>query len=190
MSLLEPLGWLSKDRARARELRDPHADLCALATVDSRHRPQLRTLVLRNLDDRLAVFVNATSPKWSSMGHVAVMVYLASLGVQYRLECDTEPVPAETVKRHWRLRPDIPKRMDWLYERHPQSSALNSRDELLEGLEAAPPHSPLNAPDSARGLYLIPHQVERLNVKHASGVHDRRRWQAVDGTWHPSVLVP
>ncbi len=190
LSDMDPLRWLENDRARAHESQDAHANLCALATVDSHNQPQMRTLVLRDLDDRLAIFVNATSPKWPAMDRVAVMVYLASLGVQYRLNCDTEPMPAATVKQHWQLRPAIPKRLDWLYERHNQSSELASREQLLAALAAVSVPTPLVAPESARGLYLKPHRIERLNVNHANGVHDRRRWQLMDGRWHEHVLVP
>ncbi len=70
---MSPLQRLREDRARARALQDPYADLCALATVDVRSHPQVRTLVLRDLDNGLAVFVNATSPKWRTMNRVAAM---------------------------------------------------------------------------------------------------------------------
>lgn len=187
---MNPFRRLQEDRARARELNDPYAELCALATVDSSRNPQVRTLVLRDLDDRLALFVNATSPKWPSMDCVAAVIFLASLDIQYRLECRTEPVPAETVQASWQLRPDIPKRLDWLYEERPQSSAMARREELLSELAAAPVPNPLVAPDSARGLYLVPHRIERLDVNHDSGVHDRRLWSLADGAWLERTLVP
>ena len=186
----DPVRRLREERARARNLEDPYAELCALATVDSHNRPQVRTLVLRDLDDRLAVFVNASSPKWPSMHRVAALVYLASLGVQYRLDCATEPVPAELVRASWQLRGVIPKRLDWLYEQRDQSSPLESRRQLLAELEAAPVSDPLAAPDTARGLYLVPHRIERLDVHHESGVHDRRRWRLAGDTWRERVLVP
>ena len=187
---VNPVRRLWEDRARARELQDPYAELCALATVDSFNRPQVRTLVLRDLDDRLAVFVNSTSPKWPSMDRVAAVVYLASLGIQYRLDCTTEPVSAETVRASWQLRREIPKRLDWLYERRAQSSQLECRRQLLAELESAPVPDPPVAPDSARGLYLVPHSIERLDVNHGSGVHDRRSWSLTGATWRESVLVP
>ena len=187
---VNPLRRLREDRARARELNDPYAELCALATVDSQRNPQVRTLVLRDLDERLAVFINDSSPKWPSMDRVAAVLFLASLDIQYRLECRTEPVPAQTVKASWQLRPEIPKRLDWLYEERRQSSRLESREQLLAELAAAPVPDPLVAPDSARGLYLVPHRIERLDVSHDSGVHDRRLWSLTEGAWLERVLVP
>ena len=67
-SSVNPLRRLREDRIRARGLNDPYAELCALATVDSGRNPQVRTLVLRDLDDRLAVFVNASSPRVADDG--------------------------------------------------------------------------------------------------------------------------
>src|SRR5262249_11845986 len=61
--LTDPTAQLANDRARAREARDPWANLCVLSTVDGRGIAQSRILVLRDLDQRLAIFVNATSPK-------------------------------------------------------------------------------------------------------------------------------
>ena len=187
---MNPLRRLREDRAHARELEDPYAELCALATVDPLGEPQVRTLVLRDLDERLAVFVNASSPKWPSMDRVAAVIFLASLGIQYRLDCVTEPVPSEIVRASWQLRQETPKRLDWLYEQRAQSSPLGCREQLLTELAAAPVPDPLVAPDSARGLFLEPHSIERLDVQHDSGVHDRRRWHLTGETWRERVLVP
>ena len=49
----DPLTLLADDRARARERDDPCASLCTLASVDAAGHPQARTLVLRDVDDRL-----------------------------------------------------------------------------------------------------------------------------------------
>ena len=187
---VNPLHRLREDRACARELNDPYAELCALATVDSHRNPQVRTLVLRDLDGRLAVFVNASSPKWPSMDRVAAVLFLASLNIQYRLGCRTEPVPGETVQASWQLRPETPKRLDWLYEMRPQSSVLASREQLLAELAAAPVPDPPVAPDSARGLYLVLEEIERLDLSHDGGIHDRRRWTLAKGEWREQVLVP
>lgn len=189
----DPMAWLAEDRQRARELGDPCANLCTLANVDAEGAPQARTLVLRALDDRLAVFINATSPKFEPVagGPVSIVVWLPSLNVQYRLSCATEPVAAEIVASSWLLRPEPPKRMDWLYTKHlPQSTVVPSRAALLDALDALDLPEPLEAPATARGLYLQPEMIERLDLSQENGIHDRRRYLPGNPSWHETVLVP
>ena len=187
--MADPIAWLKADRAAAQAAADPNASLCVLATVDD-GEPQARVLVLRDVDSRLAVFLNASSPKHRQIGQsetVAVVVYLPSVAVQYRLACRLEAIPAATVGASWQLRPDIPKRLDWLYARHPQSSPVPSRAELA-GLLGGP--TPEAAPATALGYYLLPAAADRLHLDQPDGIHDRRRFTVVAGAWQEEVLVP
>lgn len=190
----DPLRLLAEDRAKAREVGDPCADLCTLATVDSAGQPQARTVVLRELDGRLALFLNETSPKWQQIEQtptVAVLVLLTSLQRQYRLQCTTRPVDKRLVHESWQLRPDTPKRLDWFYTRvQPQSSALEDRSALLAGLEALRLREPLTAPRTAAGLYLEPNWIERLDLAVDDGVHDRRGYRREPTGWREVTLVP
>lgn len=189
--MTDPLIRLAADRALARERRDPCAALCTLANVDGDGRPQARTLVLRDVADRLAVFVNASSPKFPFLGDVSVVVWLPSLNVQYRLSCTTEPIPGAVIAESWQLRPDPPKRMDWLYVHvQPQGSPIESRELLLQKLAAMALPEPLTAPDSARGFFLCPDRIERLDLNQDNGVHDRRRYTRGNPSWREEILVP
>ena len=165
------------------------ANLCILATAGT-EGPEARTLVLRDVDDRLGLFFNGHSPKAREVGHsdaVAVLVYLPSLSLQYRLHTTLTAIPADIVHANWQYRPDVPKKMDWLYERHPQSSEIASRQMLIEELPIATPD---RAPTSAIGYFLVPLAVERLDLGQANGVHDRRRYTRQGETWHEQILVP
>ena len=118
----DPISLLADDRKKARAANDPWSSLCVLATVDANGEPQARVLVLREVGARLALFINGTSPKHAelqSAAHHAVLIFLASQGVQYRLSVVLEPLPSEVVRRSWLDRPRIPKVMDWLYEKRP-----------------------------------------------------------------------
>ena len=191
----DPVALLREDRARATERGDPMANLCVLATVDA-GEPEARTMVLRDVEPATSgppsfgLFVNSTSPKFREFRQsstVVIVVYLPSLAVQYRLRCTLEQLPEDLVRISWRLRPPIPKRMDWLYEDRPQSSVVDSRAALVELLDGPEPAS---APESAVGFRLVPESVERLDLGTADGVHDRRRY-AFDGqSWGEEVLVP
>jgi pyridoxine/pyridoxamine 5'-phosphate oxidase len=189
-----PLILLNNDRAAARGQADPCANLCTAATVDHLGHPQARTLVLREIEERLAVFGNETSPKWREMSGdlpIAIVVWLPTLNVQYRLRCDTEHMPKDIVHESWALRPDVPKRMDWYYTFHqPQSSKLPDRETLLRQLQALTLPDPLVAPETSSGMYLVPQIVDRLDLNQADGVHDRRHFELVADVWVESVLVP
>lgn len=191
---MDPLAELLADRNRAREAQDPCAGLCIAATVDPAGLPQARTLVLRELDARLAVFGNNTSPKWPELTNgpsVAILVFLPSANVQYRMQCNTHPVPAKTVHQNWQLRPEPPKRMDWFYTSNtPQSAPVASRDLLLAELGKLVLPDPLVAPDTARGLFVDPVVIERLDLNQPNGIHDRRRYERQGDTWEETVLVP
>ncbi|MEQ8859613.1 MAG: pyridoxamine 5'-phosphate oxidase family protein [Pseudomonadales bacterium] len=189
-----PLDLLDEDRGRARDRNDPCATLCTLATVDAAGHPQARTVVLRDLDGRLAVFGNTTSPKWSQMAlsaSLAVVVWLPSLQVQYRLQCDTRPVPKARISESWQLRRDPPKRLDWFYTRvQPQSSAIEHREALLGGVGGLQLREPLVAPRTAAGVFLEPISVERLDLDMADGIHDRRLFRRQPDGWREIVVVP
>lgn len=191
----DPVALLRDDRARAAERGDPMANLCVVATVDA-GEPEARTMVLRGLEPALSgppsfgLFVNSTSPKFREFRQsstVAIVVYLASLAVQYRLRCSLEQLPEGLVRASWQLRPPIPKRMDWLYEERPQSSAIDSREELADLLHGPEPSS---APESAIGFRLVAESVERLDLGTEDGVHDRRRYSFDGQSWSEELLVP
>lgn len=190
----DPLTWLVSDRAKARTANDPWANLCVLTTVD-RGLPQARVLVLRDIQDRLAVFLNATSPKQRQIAanaQVSVLTFLASCGVQYRIAATTTPIPQSVVHGSWRDRPRIPKVMDWLYHHHaPQSTVVSSRDALKSMYETV--HATLaadpDAPPGAIGYFIDPYEVERLQLA-GDDIHSRERFSLADERWRRDVLIP
>jgi pyridoxine/pyridoxamine 5'-phosphate oxidase len=178
------------------------ANLCTVAaatastTPEAKSDPQtpnLRTLVLRDVGEQLALFINATSPKWSSFaaGPVSLVTYWPSISIQYRLQMHTHPLDAKLVHDSWLLRPDPPKHMDWYYEKFAgQSTPVADRATLLRNLENLELDEPLAAPSSARGLLLEPVYVERLDLSMDNGVHDRSRAYLTDDGWQTGTLVP
>ena len=191
---MDPLVQLANDRASARSNSDPCANLCTAATVDANNHPQARTLVLRDVGARMALFLNETSPKWqqiSASGVVSVVVWLPSLELQYRLQCHVEPVPKALVDESWLLRPEVPKQLDWYYTtQQAQSSTVASREELLADLATMVDPVHRQAPTTASGWYLRPFHVDRLDLNHPSGVHERRAFSLQGNRWQEAVLVP
>ena len=212
---MDPLGWLHKDRLQARQRQDPWAELCVVATVTGAGEPSARVLVVRELDlgtetasasapqrdqphagttnPALGIFVNASSPKVDEFSHsstVAVLIYLPSVMVQYRLRCALNAIDPVVVREAWRMRPEVSKRMDWLYETHPQSTEIASRRMLLDTVSSESRAQPLLAPESAVGYLFQPIEVERLDLGHPDAPHDRRRYSAREGDWVEAVLIP
>jgi len=191
----DPVALLRSDRARAREARDPWANLCVLATVDADNIPQARVVVLREIEHRLAVFVNGTSPKCAEMQrstHQAVLLYLASLAIQYRLRVAFEPVPTAIVHTSWLERPRIPKVMDWLYEHvQAQSTPLESRQQLLDHFGHVDEHlsDDATAPPNAVGFYLSIDRIDRLELS-GDRPHSRTVFEQTPTGWHTTTLVP
>ena len=62
------------------------AAVCVLATVDEDGRPEARTLVLRQVEDDLALFMHTSSPKWQQLQHGgSINTYWPSVEIQYRM---------------------------------------------------------------------------------------------------------
>jgi pyridoxamine 5'-phosphate oxidase len=190
----DPLGLLRADRARAVAARDPCASLCTVASVDAAGHPRARTLVLREVQGRFAIFSNRTSPKWAQLergASVAVVVWLPLLNLQYRLQCDTAEVPMELVHASWLLRPEAPKRLDWYYtHQQPQGTPVRDRDALIDGLGRLTLPDPLVAPPTAGGLFVDPFSIDRLDLAQPDGIHERRHFERRATGWSETVLVP
>lgn len=191
----DPLTLLADDRTRARDTNDPWANLCILATIDAQQNPQVRVVVLRDVERRFAIFINSTSPKHHELAlsrRHAVLVYFATLGVQYRLTVLLEAVPATIVHASWAERPRIPKVMDWLYEHfRPQTAEVASRDEFLDRYADLDRQLPkdVSAPATAVGYYLIVEQAERLELA-GDRPHSRVRYRRNGAVWQAVQLIP
>lgn len=180
------------DRDSARSAQDPMANVCTLANIDEHGSVQLRTLVLRDVEDQLAIFINATSPKWPHLqSAISLLCYWPSISIQYRIVAAVSTVPKAIVQDSWQLRPPVPKQMDWLYETWlSQSSEITDREALLEKLTAQVLPEPLTAPDNARGLLLSPQTIERLDLGQQNGVHDRSLATLTAAGWTSTNLIP
>ncbi|MXW53208.1 MAG: hypothetical protein F4X44_08740 [Gammaproteobacteria bacterium] len=188
----DPLRILSDDRAHAASLRDPLRDRCFLATVNEDGNPEVRTLVLRDVEGCMGIFANGSSPKCQQVGNsstVSILMYFESIGVQYRVQTELRPMATEIVQEMWQKRPDVSKKLDYLYETFPQSSSARNREQLLSLLEEMP--VPRVAPMTAKGFYFEPvHSVERLLLDQSDGLHVRTLFERVEESWRAQQIVP
>ncbi len=189
---IDPIELLANDRAVARREQDPMVDRCVLGTATRRGAIAMRTLVLRDINDRLALFYSASSAKHVELltadGRASLLIYLPTVGVQYRMEARLEALPRATIASHWQFKPNAAKRMDALYERMPQSSIIDDFDSFKTLFAAAAP--PVKAPLNGTGCYVEPHLIERLELRTDPAMHDRKLFTRRDNDWHVRQLVP
>ena len=198
MALPDPMVLLANDQRRAREAGDPMARLCVLATVSADGRPAARTLVVRSIDAQaITVFLNASSPKWHQLVQTPqfeLLLHWPSIEQQYRVAGSYEALAPAEVAKSWVKQPHASKLLDWWYERAAQSSPLDSRAALLEGigdLEVRYPRSEdVPFPASAIGLRLMVTTIDHLNLDQRSRLHDRRRFCREAQGWTQTFLVP
>lgn len=188
----DPVQLFDYDRSRAGSLNDPLANVCYLATITDAGDPTVRTLVTREVEGRVGVFMNASSPKFREIGNssaVTVLMHFPSIAIQYRMHTGLTEMDGETVQQFWMNRPQASKKMDWLYSSSPQSSTVESRTALLNRLSNL--DAPNRAPPSATGFYFDPIlSIERLALDQPDHVHDRTKYVLDGSSWKVFQLVP
>ena len=189
---IDPIGRFLRDRQRAMSLGDPRASLCVVASVRSDGIPSARTLVIRVIEERLGIFVNATSPKYrefSASQTVSAIAYFPSISVQYRFTAALRKMESALVHSFWQNRPAASKRLEALYDRHPQSSVVESAEYLIRSVSEL--DVPKEAPPSAVGFFFDPYRsIERLELDNSSGIHERQLYSLTEGSWTVARLVP
>ena len=189
---VDPIEMLMRDRAEARKADDPMVDRCVLGTVDRRGHAALRTLVLRDVDDRFALFYSKSSAKHSEVitngNQGTLLIFLPSIGVQYRINARFEEISRSVIESHWQLKPDTSKRIDSIYERHPQSTVIEDFEAFETLFAATVP--PRRRPPNGTGVFVVSESVERLELRADPRMHDRKLFKRSGDAWEIHQLVP
>ena len=194
---MDPIERIKNERQEARNQDDPNADLCFLALSES-EKPSVRTLVLRDVSDNgFTLFINTTSPKWSIIqtnNKAEILIWYSKSQTQYRIYGLIEEIPPSIIEHNWHRRPPESKYIDYSYESlGSQSSQINSMDDLtghIKELKEAHPEEEMVKPESAAGIVLRPEVIEMLDLSTPNRIHDRRRFDLVDGKWQCTQLIP
>lgn len=196
--MIDPIREIISDRVRARGHGDALVDVCYLVTVASSERAEARALTLRDVGDHgVGVLINQTSPKWRQLTRTrtaTILIHWPSVRRQYRVWGPVAPMDAGRVDAYWRRKSHGSKLLEHYYtECRPQSAAIDSRQEFLEGIEALrhryPDPEAVPRPASLAGIYVAPQEVE---VWHGSEerLHDRRLFRRSGTDWEYTTLVP
>jgi pyridoxamine 5'-phosphate oxidase len=188
----DPLQQFARWFAQIRGLEaDPTAFALATATADG--RPSVRTVLLKDLDDRGFVFyTNYHSRKARDMaesGRVALLFYWPSLVRQVRVEGSVEKVSATESDAYFASRP-VESR--WGVYASNQSEVIESRAALESRYDLAREMygDTIPRPSWWGGYRVLPDEFEFWQGR-PSRLHDRLRYQRQpDATWRRDRLAP
>lgn len=178
----------------AKQLDTPNPNAMTLATVDPDGKPSARIVLLKDIDDRGAVFyTNKAARKGRSLAenpHAALVFFWDELGRQVRLEGSVSEVSAEESDAYFATRPRMSQIGAWASN---QSDPAENRAELDAAVEAVekrfadqdvprPPHW---------GGYRV--ALERIEFwqGHPFRLHDRVLYSRdASGNWTSQRLYP
>ncbi len=183
-------SWL--DEAAGVEPNDPNA--MALATVDAEGVPNVRIVLLKQVDARgLVFFTNHNSDKGRELaqaGAAAGVIHWKSLLRQVRFRGPVSQIAAAESDAYYRSRPLDSRLGAWASR---QSEPLASRDALIDAVEEARIRM---GPDPVRpdhwGGWRIAPETYEFWADGAYRLHDRERWRRrTDGNgWTRARLYP
>jgi pyridoxamine 5'-phosphate oxidase len=182
-------AWISD--AESRGLALPEA--MTLATVDEHGLPSARIVLYKgHSGEGLRFFTNYDSRKGrelETVPHAALVFHWASLERQIRVNGPVEKVSAEESDAYFASRPRESQLGAWA---SPQSSTIESRDELeaaLERVRARFGDGPVPRPPHWGGYRVVPSRME-FWVGRGARIHDRYLFVRTDSGWVRSRLAP
>lgn len=184
------LGWLTE--AGESEINDPNA--IALATVDAAGMPNVRVVLLKEIEDEAFVFyTNYDSTKGRELaatGKAAFVIHWKSLRRQVRVRGTVSREEGDKADAYYASRALDSRLGAWASH---QSQPLADRESLVRSVETArarfgenPPRPPFWG-----GFRLEPQEIEFW----ADGpfrLHDREAWRKsdLDSRWYAKRLSP
>jgi pyridoxamine 5'-phosphate oxidase len=181
--------WFADARA-APEISEPNAMVVATATPDA--RPSVRTVLLKDVDERgFVFFTNYGSRKATQAGanpHLGLVFAWHPISRQVIVEGRVERVTRAETEAYFATRPRLAQLGAWA---SPQSQVIADRGVLEAALAELDRRYPdeVPAPPHWGGLLVVPESVEFWQGR-PSRLHDRLRFRADAGRWHVERLAP
>ena len=179
----------------ARAAGDPEPTAMTVATCDASGRPSARTVLLKDFDDRGFVFyTNFNSRKGQQLraNPQAALLFLwktLRYQVQAKIEGAVQPVSAAEADAYFASRPRASQIGAWASL---QSETLDSRatlDARIADLEREFDGREVPRPPHWSGFRVVPDMIEFWYGVPAR-LHDRHRYERVDGEWTKRLLYP
>lgn len=178
-------------QAQAAGLREPMA--MSLATVNGSGQPAVRTVLLKQVDERGFVFyTNADSRKGmhiSNNPHAALCFFWQPLMQQVLIEGRVESVSTVESDAYWATRPRQSQLGAWASR---QSQPLAERAELEQRYaeyEKKFAGQAVPRPDYWHGFRVVPDMIE-FWVSRPGRMHQRERYYCERGVWQHTLIYP
>jgi pyridoxamine 5'-phosphate oxidase len=183
--------------AEAKAAGDPEPTAMTLATVGQGGRPSARTVLLKAFDGRGFVFyTNFESRKGRQLAAnpQAALLFLwkglrGKEHVQAKIEGTVEPVTAAEADAYFASRPRESQIGAWASK---QSQTLDSRqtfDARFAEFEARFADGAVPRPPHWSGFRVVPELIEFWYGAQFR-LHERQRYERLDGGWHRRMLYP
>ncbi len=179
------------EQAVAADLLEPNA--MTLATVTAEGKPSARVVLLKDCDERgLVFYTNYNSQKGVELQahpHAALVFLWGDLERQVRIEGKVELVAESEATAYFHSRPASSQLGAWASD---QSAIIADRSVLetrLHQLETEYRDREIPKPPHWGGMRVIPQEIEFWQGR-PSRLHDRLRYQLVDGKWQIDRLAP
>jgi len=171
--------------------KDPNA--MSLATVDAKGQPAVRTVLLKDFDERgFVFFTNSTSWKGQALlqaGRAGLNFYWRELDQQVRIEGEVERVDERESDEYFASRPRVSQLGAWASH---QSESLDSRETLerrLAELTAKYEGQSVPRPPHWGGFRVKPHRIEFWKA-HEFRLHWREQYVKAGYGWDKGWLNP
>lgn len=181
--------WM--DEAIHSEVMEPNA--MALATVDEDNHPDVRTVLLKGIEDRaITFFTNYLSRKareLSKTPYASCVFWWPELERQIRLRGPVGKLSEEVSERYFKSRPRESQIGAWASH---QSEVIENREELerkFNEIESRFAGKDVPKPDYWGGYSITPAEIEFWQGR-PGRLHDRIRYRKEDQTWNRERLSP
>jgi pyridoxamine 5'-phosphate oxidase len=191
----EALATFEQLLDQAKASGDPEPTAMTLATVGQNDRPSARTVLLKGHDARGFVFyTNFESRKGRQLANnpqAALLFHWKMLrdGVQVKIEGPAEPVTAAEADAYFATRPRVSQIGAWASR---QSQTLDSREVLetrVREFEEKFAGGDVPRPPHWSGFRVVPELIEFWYGARFR-LHERDRYERLDGAWHRRMLFP
>jgi len=181
--------------AEAQASDDPEPSAMTVATVGKDGQPSARTVLLKAVDERGFVFyTNFNSNKGRQLAEnprAALVFHWKQIrdGIQVKIEGSVEPVTSAEADAYFASRPRASQIGAWASL---QSQTLESREVLdtrMREVEERFKDQPVPRPPNWSGFRVVPELVEFWYGARYR-LHERIRYDRVDGQWRKRMLYP